>query len=72
MTIYAKAPDDLDPAHADYLTPGREYPVLSDNGRMFVILDDNNDPTRCHWRRCPHLQLSSTGWQCIEREETEA
>lgn len=43
---------------ADYLTPGKRYPILKDAGDIFQITDDAGDDIWCAWEDCAHL---STG-----------
>lgn len=40
----------------EYLTAGRSYEVLSDDGRCFSIRNDKDDVIYCLWNDCPHTE----------------
>lgn len=61
MTIYAKCPDGVD---CGYLTPGKLYEVISGDGRLFSIKDDDGDCIRPSWNSSSHIE--GKNWERIE------
>lgn len=55
------------PAENPYLTAGRPYPVISDGGALFTIIDNDGDALICRWNGCAHLRGGS--WTSIEIDE---
>ena len=66
--VYAKAPDVVP---VSYFTPGKLYPVLSEEGRGFEInYDDCADPKSFRlWSGCGHLLGGN--WERVEIDEPE-
>ena len=73
MTTYAVA--DQVPEGCDYLTAGKEYEVISENGKMFLIRDDQGDilpfvfdieykSMGGNWRRVEMTDLSRDNSNC--------
>lgn len=56
MTKYAIAPDPLPRGEMSYLTPGKKYEILSEEGEnLFRIIDDEGDKITCLTHKCAHL-----------------
>lgn len=61
MTVFAKCPDGV---NSGYLTPGKLYEVISDDGRFFGIKDDDGDEIWCLWTDCFHIGVKN--WERME------
>lgn len=55
MSDRLKAITDSVPAGLGYLTDGKAYDILEDDGRLFTIVDDQGDEIDCLWEGCAHL-----------------
>ena len=75
MAVYAKCPKGIDHGYTDYLTPGREYLVLSSDcpETYFFAKDDVGETLYCLWDGCAHLSDDgSLGWERIEKGDKDA
>ncbi len=66
-TVYARAPYSI-PEAVTYLTPGKEYEVLSEKKGYFSIQSDDPDIIleSALWEDCAHL--GGGDWARIEKE----
>lgn len=63
MSVYAVASS----VKRGYLTAGKKYQALCDDGALFNIIDDVGDMLICRWDDCPHL--GGGVWRKIESIE---
>jgi hypothetical protein len=65
MKVYAVA-ESVPERSKRYLTAGKKYPVLDDDGHGFSIIDDEECKLRMIWESCAHL---GGKWTRIEEPE---
>jgi len=55
-TLYAQAPSELSSCAASYITPGKRYLVLKEDGDSFTIdVGAPHNEIYCLWKECAHL-----------------
>ena len=52
---YSAIASSVKPSSRGYLTAGKEYKVLFNDGVFFKIVDDDDDTLYCRWDDCAHL-----------------
>lgn len=66
MSVYATA-DKIGKSESRYLTAGRKYRVIGDDGLSFSIINDFGRESVCLWQNCSHLRGGA--WRKIESIE---
>lgn len=64
MTTYAIA--DEVPPECDYITAGKEYEVVAEEGGGFWFFCDDNQQIWCLW--LDSLDLNGGNWRRVERD----